>query len=546
MIIRIQRKVNNQAQLRRYLTGSDTTQLPSITTDVLIIGSGVAGLTAAVEVSREAQVLIVSKDRLGENNTMYAQGGIAVVLSHDDSFEDHIRDTLEAGQGLCEPTVVEHVVREGPGGIKALMGLGACFDRNNGQLALTVEGGHSHPRIIHGKGDSTGMVVEETLLNFIEECSNISTLEHYFAIDLLTVDGQCCGAIVWHRHKGKTVVWAKETVLATGGCGQVYRETTNSDIATGDGIAMAYRAGATLRDLEFVQFHPTTLYIAGAARSLVTETLRGEGAILINKEGKRFMPSYHPMAELAPRDVVSRSIVREMRSTGYTHVYLDVRHIPKERLKVRFPRIWSTCASFHIDISKEAIPVRPSAHYMIGGVEVDEKGRTDIEHLYACGEISSTGLHGANRLGSNSLLECIVYGHKAGSEIADILRRNKHKTRTYPLRVKVKARRHRGLNLGDIRYALKSLMWRDVGLERDEQHLRDAVGEIGHWSEYIMDKEFNSPYGWELQNMLFLSRLIADSARERKETRGVHYRSDFPNRNDKDWKRHLFIRNETA
>ncbi|MEE9201139.1 MAG: FAD-binding protein, partial [Candidatus Brocadiales bacterium] len=411
-----------------------------------------------------------------------------------------------------------------------------------GKLALTVEGGHSHPRILHGRGDSTGMVVEEALLDSIQKRNNISVLEHYFAIDLLTADNRCCGAIVWHKHKGKTVIWAKETVLATGGCGQLYRETTNAEAATGDGIAMAYRAGATLQDLEFIQFHPTTLYIAGAARSLATEALRGEGAILINKKGERFMPKYHPMAELAPRDVVSRSIVHEMQSTGYTHVYLDVRHIPRDRLKRRFPKIWSVCSSFHIDMSREAVPVRPSAHYMIGGVTVDARGHTDVEHLYACGETSSTGLHGANRLGSNSLLECLVYGHKTGSEIANALRRNKHGTRDYPIKMDVEAKRQRGINLGDIRYALKSLMWRDVGLDRDEKRLKDAVKEIGHWSEYILDKVFYSPYGWELQNMLLVSRLIANSARERRETRGVHYRSDFPDSNDKEWKRHITSR----
>ncbi|MCP4365549.1 MAG: L-aspartate oxidase [Planctomycetes bacterium] len=534
--------MSNQEELGRYLASFDTTPLPHITTDVLVIGSGVAGLIAAVVASRQGRVLIVSKNKLSESNTMYAQGGIAAVLAQNDSFESHIRDTLDAGQGLCKPEVVEEVVKEGPRGVEELMNLGTCFDRENGKLALTVEGGHSRPRIIHGKGDSTGMVIGEALLSFIKKCPNIDTLEHYFAIDLLTADGTCCGAVAWHRHRGKTVIWAKEIILATGGCGQVYRETTNSEVATGDGIAMAYRAGATVRDLEFMQFHPTTLYIAGAARSLATEALRGEGATLINKEGERFMPKYHPKAELAPRDVVSRCIAHEMQTTGYTHVYLDIRHIPKDRVKTRFPRIWSICASFHIDISKEALPVRPSAHYMIGGVKVDEKGRTDIKRLYACGETASTGLHGANRLGSNSLLECLVYGHKVGNEIAAALKENKHGIKTHHLQVNVKARRQRELNLGDIRYALKSLTWRDVGLERNGQHLRDAIGEIEHWSEYIMDKEFHSPYGWELQNMLLLSKLIAQSARERKETRGVHYRSDFPDRNDDLWKRHIITR----
>lgn len=542
VIIRICLKMENPELFRRYLTGFEPAQVTYSTTDVLVIGSGAAGLIAAVEASRAGRVLIVSKDKLGENNTMRAQGGVAAVLGREDSFESHINDTLEAGQGLCEPAVVEEVIKEGPRSIEALAGLGTCFDREDGQLALTIEGGHSHPRVLHGKGDSTGMVLEEALINSIQKCDNINVLEHYFAIDMLTVDGRCCGAIVWHRRKGKSVVWAKETILATGGCGQLYRETTNSEIATGDGMAMAYRAGATLQDLEFVQFHPTTLYIAGAARSLATEALRGEGAILINKDGERFMPKYHPMAELAPRDVVSRSILHEMRSTEHTHVYLDVRHIPKDRLKARFPGIWSTCSSFHLDISKEAVPVRPTAHYMIGGVKTDMKGRTDVEHLYACGETVSTGLHGANRLGSNSLLECAVHGSRTGCEIADSLRRTSGDTRTYPINIEVKARRQRGLNLGDIRYALKSLMWRDVGLERDEKHLKDAIEELGHWSEYIMDKDFHSPYGWELQNMLLLSRLIACSARERKETRGVHYRRDFPDRNDREWKRHISVR----
>ncbi|MFN3467879.1 MAG: L-aspartate oxidase, partial [Candidatus Brocadiales bacterium] len=392
---------------------------------MLVIGSGVAGLSAALSAARDSRVLVVSKNRLGENNTMHAQGGIAVVFSPEDSLSYHIRDTLEAGQGLCNQKVVKEVVHEGPDRVEELMGLGARFDRNDGLLALTKEGGHSHPRVIHGRGDSTGTVVEEALLGAVEGNANVSTMDHCFVIDLLVVGGACHGALLWHKQKGRFVIWAGETILATGGCGQLYRETTNSVVATGDGTAMAYRAGATLQDMEFVQFHPTTLYIAGAARALITEAMRGEGAILRNKWGERFMPRYHPMAELAPRDVVSQSILHEMQDTEHTHVYLDVTHLPREFLISRFPNICRICESFHIDPSKELVPVRPSAHYMMGGIKVDARARTGIPHLYACGETACTGLHGANRLGSNSLLEGLVYGHKAGREASLSLKRRR-------------------------------------------------------------------------------------------------------------------------
>lgn len=529
-------------ELRRYLISFDTETLPQTATDVLVIGSGVAGLSAALEASKGGRVLIVSKDRLSENNTMHAQGGIAVVLGPKDSFEEHIRDTLEAGQGLCNLSVVREVIRDGPKRIKALMEIGAFFDKEDGHLAMTREGGHSYPRVIHGKGDSTGAVVEEALLEGLKGNKKIRTLEHSFALDLLIIKGECRGALIWHKQRGKQVVWAKETILAAGGCGQLYRETTNSPGATGDGIAMAYRAGAVLQDLEFVQFHPTTLYIAGAVRALISEAVRGEGGILRNKMGERFMPRYHPRAELAPRDVVSRAILHEMQATDYTHVYLDVRHIARDRLEKRFPKIRSICSSFHIDIFKEPIPVRPSAHYMIGGVKVDEKARTNVRHLYACGEAATTGLHGANRLGSNSLLECLVFGYRAGREAAQALKR-RGKTQPHPLKVEVGADRLRGLDLTDIRDSLRSLMWRDVGVERDEGHLRDAEEAIGQWCEYVLDKEFHFPEGWELQNMLLLSSLITGAARERRETRGVHYRKDFPQRDDAHWRRHITLRN---
>lgn len=523
----------------RCLVSFDTNQLPKLSTEVLVIGSGVAGLSAALEAAKCSKVLIISKNKLGENNTMHAQGGIAVVFSPEDSFRYHVRDTLEVGQGLCDQKVVKEVICEAPNRIKELIELGTIFDRDDGLLALTKEGGHSHARVIHGKGDSTGMVVEEALLDAVRDNTNISTMDHCFAIDLLVVEGACRGALLWHKQKGRFVVWAGETILATGGCGQIYRETTNSAVATGDGIAMAYRAGAVLQDMEFIQFHPTTLYIAGAARALITEAMRGEGAILRNKWGERFMPKYHPQAELAPRDVVSQSLLKEMQSTEHTHVYLDVTHLPREYLESRFPNISSVCASFHLDITKEWIPVRPSAHYMIGGVKVDGKACTGIPHLYACGETACTGLHGANRLGSNSLLECLVYGRRAGREASISLKRRRGRVESYPLKGSVEAERLRGLNLEDIRDSLKSLMWRCAGVERDEKHLKEAEDTLSQWWEYVMDKEFHSPEGWELQNMLLLSSLIIRAAQERKESRGAHYRKDYPKRDDQNWKRHI-------
>jgi L-aspartate oxidase len=527
---------------RRYLVGFDTTQLPELFTEVLVIGSGVAGLSAALEAARSGEVLIISKDRLGESNTMHAQGGIAVALSPEDSFRYHIKDTMEAGQGLCKRKVVEEVVRGGPERIEELIGFEANFDRTDGQLALTKEGGHSHRRVIHGRGDSTGAVVEESLLGAVEGDRNITTMDHCFATDLLVVERACRGALLWHKQRGRFVVWAGETILATGGCGQLYRETTNSEVTTGDGMAMAYRAGGVLQDMEFVQFHPTTLYIAGAARALITEAMRGEGAILRNKWGERFMPRYHPMAELAPRDVVSQSILHEMRNTEHTHVYLDVTHLPRRYLESRFPNIRSICASFHIDIAKEWIPVIPSTHYMIGGVRVDERTRTGVPHLYACGEVACTGLHGANRLGSNSLLEGLVYGHRAGREASFSWKRRHGKVTSFPLKVDTEARRLRGLNLEDIRDSLKSLMWRCVGIERDEKHLREAEAAVSRWWEYVMDKEFHTPEGWELQNMLLLASLIIRAAQERKESRGAHYRRDYPQRDDLHWKKHITFR----
>ncbi|ODS33703.1 MAG: L-aspartate oxidase [Candidatus Scalindua rubra] len=396
---------------------------------------------------------------------------------------------------------------------------------------------------MRARGDSTGKEIEETLISTVKNHSHIRVFEHTFALDLLVSNNTCNGIIAWRSCEGKILIWAKRTILASGGCGQVYRETTNPEIATGDGIAMAYRAGVKLQDLEFVQFHPTTLYVAGAERILISETVRGEGGILKNKYGEMFMPKYHPNAELAPRDIVSRSILREIHKTDYTHVYLDVRHISKEKLSNRFPKIKKSCASFGIDITKQLIPVHPSAHYMIGGIKVDKNGRTSVKNLYACGEVSCTGLHGANRLGSNSLLEGLVFGYRAGNMAGKESGKKKKDLSPRSFKETAKSHLYSELDLEDVKNSLKSLMWRSVGIERDGKCLKEAIENIKHWSKYIISNEFSSPLGWEVQNMLIVSILISSSASRRCESRGVHYRLDYLDTDDKHWKKHIIVHN---
>ena len=336
------------------------------------------------------------------------------MIDPEDRFEDHVADTLVAGGTLCDPEVVKRVICEAPRRIEELIAWGTRFDTAEGRLALGREGGHGHDRIVHALGDATGKEVMRAVTERARRLEHVEVWQETFTIDLLTLDGVCRGAIVWNQEHGKTLVWAKQTILATGGAGQIYRETTNPTVATGDGLALAYRAGAELRDVEFVQFHPTVLYIAGGSRSLISEATRGEGAHLVDRHGHRFMPDYDPRAELAPRDVVSLSIVSQMEKTRHPNVYLDMTHLDPQRVLSRFPGIAAICAEFDLDITRDRIPVRPGAHYMMGGITVDRDGRTTLPGLWAAGEVTSTGLHGANRLASNSLLEALVYGAHAG------------------------------------------------------------------------------------------------------------------------------------
>ncbi len=534
-----------KSEFRRYLVNIDSISTHQLFTDCLVIGAGIAGLRAAIEAAKHRNVIIICKDTLENSNTWKAQGGIASVIDKADTFESHIADTLNTGCGICDEGIVDSVVRQGPELIEQLLQWGAKFDLIDGHIATTLEGGHSHPRVAHAHGDETGRIIAEALIKEVKQNSNIKILENFYTIDLLTNDDNECMGITGHDiqnpRKADQIIWAANTILATGGAGRLYRETTNPEVATGDGIAMAYRAGAVLQDLEFVQFHPTTLYVAGATRALITETLRGEGAVLLDNKGQRFMTDFHEAAELAPRDIVSRAILTQMRKTESTHVYLDVRHFDKAHFAKRFPFISELCESFDIDVSRDLIPVRPSAHYMIGGLKTDSSAKTSIENLYACGEIASTGLHGANRLGSNSLLEGLVFGKTAGQFVSQhektAVSLLKHPLIKYQIPHSDRTR----LDTADVRNSLRALMWRNVGITRRAQPLTETQEIIRFWQRYVMDKIFDSPQSWECQNMLTVCLLMAQSAQMRQESRGVHFRRDFPDTDDENFKKHIEI-----
>jgi L-aspartate oxidase len=526
----------------RYLVPIDPKRIPHRFTDVLVIGGGLAGLRAALAVPAEQSVLVVTKSGLRQSNSAYAQGGIAGVIDPEDRFEDHIADTLTAGGDLCDLGVVEMVVREAPARINELIEWGTHFDQESGMLALGREGGHSHHRIVHALGDATGKEVMRAVIDRATALANVETWEYAFTLDLLSYDGRCRGALVWSTEHGKVCVWAKETILCTGGTGQIYRETTNPEVATGDGLAIAYRAGAELRDMEFMQFHPTVLYIAGSSRSLITEAMRGEGARLVDRHGHRFMSEYDARGELAPRDIVSRAIVTQMERTRQPNVFLDLTHLDPGHVRARFPGIAAICGEFGLDITRDWIPVRPGAHYMIGGVTVDLEGRTTLPGLWAAGECTSSGLHGANRLASNSLLEGLVYGAHAGAGASREAARAADDLRALPITNPCSEDGSDVLDLADIRNSLKSLVGRAAGVRRDREHLEEAAETIERWCGYVLARQFSDTSGWELQNMLIVARIIIEAALEREETRGVHLRSDFPERDDLHWKRRIAFR----
>jgi L-aspartate oxidase len=529
----------------QYLVDFDLSALPMVETDVLVIGSGIAGLFTAIKASEQRSVLMITKKSLLESNTRYAQGGIAAVIAEDDSPAYHLQDTLVAGAGLCRSEAVEALVNEGPDGVKELIRLGTLFDLENGELALTQEGAHSHRRILHANGDATGYEIVRALAAQANEHPGIEVWDEHFVIDLITEQGECVGALIQKADGSQVFVKAEATVLCSGGAGQLYRYTTNPEVATADGVAMAYRAGAVVRDMEFIQFHPTSLCYPGAPRFLVSEAVRGEGAYLRNVKGERFMERYHAQLELAPRDIVARAIVSEMESTNSTFVYLDITHEPAEMIKHRFPTIYETCMRYGLDMTTDWIPVAPAAHYMMGGVKTDLSGESSIGRLFACGEVSSTGVHGANRLASNSLSEAIVFGGRIVDRIQSLPPLASLQTRV-PTSTSIRSIiKEEQKPVSERRLRLQKMMVRQVGLRRNGANLQGAMEKLQQELQFF-DQKFTHKEEMEYANLLTCAWLVTTGALHREESRGAHYREDFPQRDDAVWQKHSLQQREQA
>ncbi len=514
--------------MQRYLMNFDTRRMETRQTECLVIGSGVAGLTAACQLARHGHhVLLVVRDTLQDSNTSKAQGGIAAALGMDDNPELHLADTLVAGAGLSNESVSRMVVTEGPQDIRWLAENGAEFDHNaDGTLSLGREGCHSRNRIVHSHGDATGAEVARALNAMAAREKNIRTLEGCYVVDLLVHQGRCYGVTaLWHGRK--ICLRAKHTVLATGGLGRLFQHTTNPEGATGSGMAMAARAGAEITDMEFVQFHPTALALKGCPNFLISEAVRGAGAYLLNREGKRFMPERHPLAELAPRDVVARCIFQEMTRAEVSHIWLDARHI--EKVTEKFPMIAATCRDYGVDIENELIPIAPAAHYMMGGVHTDIWGRTNIEAFYACGETACTGLQGANRLASNSLLEGLVFGRRVATIIGKT-RLPQAEAGLFWREECLAEEKHAGVPVD--RGVSQRILSRYLGITREAQEMAEGEEKLRQLSASYEGTSADTPAELDLRSALICGALIFHGAQRRQESRGAHYRSDYPDKDD--------------
>ncbi len=544
--------------------------------DFIVIGSGIAGLTFAMKAASKGHVVVITKRGRAESNTAGAQGGIACVSSREDSFELHIQDTLTAGAGLCNESVVRHVVAEAPARIAELIQMGVQFDQHSGgNLDLGKEGGHSKRRVLHVQ-DFTGLAIERALLRRLAEHPNIELLENHMAVDFITTSssefspdeqmslpeslqgGQssyspaatCVGVYVLDERTGTVETLRSDvTLLATGGCGKVYLYTTNPDVATGDGVAMAWRAGAVISNMEFIQFHPTCLYHPEAKSFLISEAIRGEGAILTDVQGQQFMQKYHPLAELAPRDIVARAIDAEMKQRGSKCVYLDITHKPADFIRQRFPKIYETCLKYGFDLTRQPVPVVPAAHYQCGGVKTDLDGETTLRGLYAVGEVACTGLHGANRLASNSLLEAVVMAHLCFDKITNTPQPRRQK---FDL---PEWRSHRVQDVSEMVIIyhnwdeIRRIMWDYVGIVRNSQRLRQADARLrslraeiqGFYQKFKLSTDL-----LELRNLVTVASLIVKSAMQRKESRGLHYTLDFPQKNDSNYLHDTDMRSDST
>ena len=544
--------------LPRYLISPSFCQKIHKYCDCIVIGSGIAGLSTAMRLAKNNNIKVLTKSSLSDSTTWYAQGGIAAAIKKPDFWKNHYEDTITAGQGLCDRKAVEILVKTAPKMIEDLIEIGTNFDISEGEISLTTEGGHSYPRILHAGGDATGEELEKKLVSHSKGLKQINFLPEYFVLDILVYKNKCIGVLDMDINTNKIEIHpASNIVIASGGIGQIYDLSTNPPISTGDGIAMAYRAGTSIMDIEFVQFHPTVFKTKDSKLFLISEALRGEGAYLRNCHGTRFMVGRHPRAELAPRDIVVKEMIRVMDKSGCNYVYLDATHISEGHLKIRFPNIISKLRENGLDLKKDLIKVSPAEHYLNGGTKTDYRGKTNIEGLYCCGEAAATGAHGANRLASNSLMEGLVYGWKiykdiekkleqknAGDENKAIECINKLLDEAKIKKSKAGKSNDNKLDIKTFISDLKNIMTKKVGILRDAQSLKEA-GEFVDFhinSGYLYNKKDKDIL--EFANMLTVASLIIKAASLREESRGTHQRNDFPYKDDKNWKKHIILKKD--